>query len=530
MHRLSGWTSRAAVLLPPLVVTLFVVILLDGMKQWDDSAARVQRTQHIMGQLQDLNVRVVDAETAQRGFLITGDSAYLEPFLGAATALRDRLATLRDLLAGEDQLAAVDELDVLIWQRLDTLDEVLAIGAADGIGAGRAALTAGPGRALMDGIRQTIGRIEAEEQRQLALLRASQDYHDRVVTVVLIVGGLLVLATAVLTNLLFRRYALTHERLNAELRQTNARLREQAAELETQAQELQAQTIYLEDTTAELEASNQELEQQRVELENIMAELEATNEELQQTNHALEERTLEAEAANRGKAEFLAAMSHELRTPLNAITGYVDLMRLDVYGAGTKQQTALERIRHNARHLLALINDILHFAKIQAGRIELQAQAVPLRDLLAETETVIAPLVQAKQLQFRADPRDEDVPVLGDHDRIRQILLNLVSNAVKYTDSGGAVTLSTEVDGEHVRIRVRDTGLGIPGELQETIFDPFVQLKRGPGGTLEDGVGLGLSISRELARAMAGDLVVESAPGEGATFILTLQRSAPPVA
>jgi signal transduction histidine kinase len=147
-----------------------------------------------------------------------------------------------------------------------------------------------------------------------------------------------------------------------------------------------------------------------------------------------------------------------------------------------------------------------------------------LDELLLEAEKAMSPLFSAKKISFRAAP-GSGLRVRGDRDRVRQILLNLLSNAVKYTDSGGEVVMSTGSDGECVRIRVRDTGWGIPKEMQDAIFDPFVQLGRGPDGAMSDGVGLGLAISRELARAMSGDLSVESEVGVGSTFTLTLESA-----
>jgi signal transduction histidine kinase len=150
---------------------------------------------------------------------------------------------------------------------------------------------------------------------------------------------------------------------------------------------------------------------------------------------------------------------------------------------------------------------------------------VQLGEVLQETETVMRPLLESKNIRFCAVEADRQTIVRGDRDRIRQILLNLLSNAVKYTDEAGEVSISTESAGDRVQIRVRDTGWGIAPEMHEAIFDPFVQVSRGPGGGLKEGVGLGLSISRALALEMQGTLTVTSSLGEGSTFTLTLPRS-----
>jgi signal transduction histidine kinase len=522
--RREPWLRRAAVLAPPLVVLLFAGLLFDGIQRRRDATTRVQHVQQLLSTLDGVYARLVDAETGQRGYIITGLPEYLDPYRGAKQDARTGVARLNEALAPRPRQAArVDELRRLIDERFIILDEVMAVRDRAGRDAASEALLLAGGAVVMDRIRDTVDAIRAAELERLDSYLLAQERATRALLAVLVLGAALVMVVAVLTNGLFRRHAEEQERLNAELAEANMRLQDQAAELELQTQELHAQTIYLEDTSAELESSNEELERQRAATQELSDGLARANEELRQANSALVERTAEAETANRGKTEFLAAMSHELRTPLNAITGYVDLLELQVYGDTTEsQRIALARIRSNARHLLVLINDILHFAKLQAGRIELRAVQVPLSSLLAEADEVMAPLVRAKNIRFDRLAGVDDVPVTGDRDRIRQILLNLLSNAVKYTESGGRVTLRTEVDGERVRIRVSDTGAGIPAEMRESIFDPFVQLRRGPGGALTDGVGLGLSISRELARAMAGELDVESEDGSGSIFTLTL--------
>jgi signal transduction histidine kinase len=517
---------RAAVLAPPLVVLLFAALLFDGIQRRRSATAQVQQVEIVMREMQEIQTRISDAETAQRGYLITGLETYLEPFHGAEDGARDGLQQLAVVLSAyPKQVARVRELQRLVDERFLILGEVLEERRRGGFESGRQALLARGGQQVMNRIRSGMSELLQAEQARLDTYSSAQERATRVLLVTLVLGSLLVLAVSVLTNSLFRRHAEEQQRLNDELADANVRLQNQAAELEMQTQELNAQTLYLEDTTAELESSNDELERQRAAMEELSRGLAAANEELRELNVALRERTEEAERANRGKTDFLAAMSHELRTPLNAVIGYVDLMELEVYGASNEAQlAALARIKGNARHLLTLINDVLHFAKLQAGRIEFKATPVPLHNLLSEADEVMAPLVRAKQIRFERTDGVPDVPVVGDQDRIRQILLNLLSNAVKYTESGGRVTLETKVDDGRVRIQVRDTGAGIPSDMLETIFDPFVQLRRGPGGQLTDGVGLGLSISRELARAMAGELEVESEEGAGSTFTLTLQR------
>jgi PAS domain S-box-containing protein len=233
----------------------------------------------------------------------------------------------------------------------------------------------------------------------------------------------------------------------------------------------------------------------------------------------------EAQAASLAKSEFLASMSHELRTPLNAIGGYAELLAMGVRGPLNSQQAQdVARIRRSQQHLLVLINDVLNFAKVDAGQIEYHVTAVPVDDALHDAEALIAPQVLAKGLHYSYKNGDRSVVVLADPEKLQQIVLNLLSNAVKFTDEGGSVTLSTQTAGDCVEISVQDTGNGVPPEKIATIFEPFVQAERRLNQPVQ-GVGLGLAISQDLARGMSGEIRVRSSIGKGSTFTLSLPRA-----
>ena len=233
-------------------------------------------------------------------------------------------------------------------------------------------------------------------------------------------------------------------------------------------------------------------------------------------------RIAESEAANRAKTGFLAAMSHELRTPLNAIAGYAQLMEEGIAGPVTEmQQEYLSRIRGSQLHLLGIVNDLLNYGRIEAGEVVYDLSPLSLHEVGARVLAMVAPQADRKQLLLE---QGGDVPVvsaLADQLKTEQIVLNLVSNAVKFTPEGGVVTVTCALRDGMATIEVRDTGPGIPEDMQEMIFDPFVQLGRSLTNT-QEGAGLGLAISRDLARAMHGDVTVESKPGSGATFTLRL--------
>jgi len=241
--------------------------------------------------------------------------------------------------------------------------------------------------------------------------------------------------------------------------------------------------------------------------------------------HDAEAARAAAEQANSAKSDFLAAMSHELRTPLNAIAGYVQLLSMGVHGPlSDDQRQVLRRVEMSERHLLALITDVLNFAKIEARRVEYDIKTVPLAIAVADVGTMMAQQVTAKGLTFENRIANR-AAVNGDPDKVQQILLNLLSNATKFTPAGGRIVVDAPTrDGspDDVRfLRVSDTGMGIPRDKQDAIFEPFVQVDRGLSRPTE-GTGLGLAISRDLARGMGGDLRVRSDVGKGASFTLTM--------
>jgi signal transduction histidine kinase len=248
----------------------------------------------------------------------------------------------------------------------------------------------------------------------------------------------------------------------------------------------------------------------------------ASASERRRINLELELARERAEDANRTKAEFLAVVSHELRTPLNAISGYGELLTMELGGPLTEQQRdAIERIRRNARHLLTLIDEVLSFARNEAGRLRFALARVPVLEAIMEIEPLVAPEIQRKHLTISHDLREEGLEVRADPEKLRQILLNLVGNAVKFTPVDGRITLGAERDGSHVRLWVADTGVGIPPDKVSRVFEPFYQVD---GGSTRryPGFGLGLAIARDFARAMDGDMYVESATGAGTKVSLVL--------
>ena len=231
---------------------------------------------------------------------------------------------------------------------------------------------------------------------------------------------------------------------------------------------------------------------------------------------------LMAEHANNAKTVFLRAMSHELRTPLNAISGYTEILELGIRGVVNPEQIKdLGRIKRASSYLLRLINDVLTIARLEGAR-PLNVISIPVNPVLAEVEGLCVLQAKAKGLTLTVTPCAREIVVAADAERFQQILLNLITNAIKFTLTGGSIGVTCEGDATVVRVRVTDTGVGVRPVDIDRVFEPFVQIDRHLTTATQQGVGLGLSISRELARAMRGDLTLESTEGIGSTFTLVL--------
>jgi len=230
----------------------------------------------------------------------------------------------------------------------------------------------------------------------------------------------------------------------------------------------------------------------------------------------------EAETANRIKSELFARLSHEFRTPLHAVSGYLEILQQNIHGGlNAEQRRDVGRIHQAQEHLLTLVNMILDFAKLEGGPIELSMAEIPIEETLRGAEALVGPQFAKKGVSYTHRSGDPSLSVFADREKVQQIVVNLLANAVKFTPTGGSVELDWRIEDESLLVRVRDTGSGVPENKLDQIFEPFVQL-RAPGSVPSGGTGLGLPISRDLARAMGGDVTAGSALGVGSVFTLTL--------
>ncbi|MDB5957009.1 response regulator [Ramlibacter sp.] len=308
-----------------------------------------------------------------------------------------------------------------------------------------------------------------------------------------------------------------------ETQQLNEELQVQQEELRTANEELEEQSRALKESQVHLETQQAELEQTNVQLGEQSERLEQQRDQLREAQFALEERASELQRASRYKSEFLANMSHELRTPLNSSLILAKLLADNAHGNLTEEQVKFADSIYNAgNELLTLINDILDIAKVEAGKLEVRAEVTPVASLTGGLQAMFAPLVQRKGLQLHVDVApDAPSSLFTDRHRLEQILRNLMSNAVKFTEHGSVALRVARVEGDRIAFEVRDSGIGIRQEQHQLVFEAFRQADSSTSRKY-GGSGLGLSISRDLARLLGGDIAVVSAPGQGSTFTVTL--------
>lgn len=485
---------------PTIIILLFVVAVWLSLASQNRSRALVGHTRLVLLATEHALSTLKDAETGQRGFLLTGSNRYLQPYQSALDSLRIDIDSLRELTKDNArQQQNLDSLAVLVNVKLGELERTIALKRAGNSVAALAIVNSGVGERTMDAIRSVMADMQSEEWQRLAERDRTERQRTSFTLWLLVLGGLAAGAISFYLSRLLATHSRTMEAQTALIREQNQSMKDQMTELEAQTQELEEQ----------------------------QAELELANAALQERTQDAEAAEMRAREASETKSRFLATMSHELRTPLNAILGYTDLMDSGVEDRhANTDRSYLRRTRSAARHLLSLIDDVLSISKAGApgGAQKPTLEPVRVGDLLHDVISVISPLAEQKQLRFEVQCDIDGQNVMIDRRRVRQILINVLGNAVKFTKEGD-IRLTVACGDDTMTFKVRDSGQGIPEEHRERIFEPFWQAPHTQAGDRPSGVGLGLSVSRELARAMDGELSVEGADGggqKGAEFTLTL--------
>jgi signal transduction histidine kinase/CheY-like chemotaxis protein len=444
----------------------------------------VSHTLSVLNKLSDTLSVLTDAETGQRGYLITGNEVFLKPYNAAVSTndgVNQDLQDLRQLTSDNpDQLKYLDSLEILVAEKLKLLGATIEMYRTSGFAAAQQAVESLAGKQAMDEIRLVIAEMQNMEKELLQ--QRSDNASSSLRNTVTIMGFGVVLAVILLISsaFLINREISERRRVEEALKQLNSELDQR-----------------VEQRTSALKASDRK--RRKVE------------------RHAREI----VERASQAKSEFLSRMSHELRTPLNSILGFSQLLQMDELTPD--QKGSVEQILKSGHHLLDLINEVLDITRIESGRMEISSEPVQLEEALNAAVDLIRPLADKRGISIQIKtPSSKDVFVNADNQRLKQVLLNLLSNAVKYNREGGEihVTASLLMDG-FLHLAVRDSGPGIPPEKMERLFIPFDRLELDPN--LVEGTGLGLALSKGLVEAMGGRIGAQSVVGQGSTFWLDLQ-------
>ena len=432
---IGGWRRVVAVGLPALLVGAS-----GAVTQWVRLSTRsaneaASQAHAITGRIGDVLQRLTDLESAQRAYLLTGDASAIRPWEDRSAGIQrdfDSLHTLAGTDAPEGPLVAT--LQRLVDLRLADLSRVVTVGPTGRRDSATRAAALETGRATMDSVRSVLARIRSDEEQVIAASALTLARRRATLNVVVLAGTTLAVIVALFVNALLTGYARDRERTATLLASQTREPEQQNAVFRRQATERAAANRELERTTAELQAASAEL-----------ARTAAEGERARET----------AEMANRAKGDFLAAMSHELRMPLNAIVGYAALLKEGVRGPMSEDQHGdVTRIVRAARHLLGLINDLLNFARLDAGKLRIDRAAVPVDELLAAATAMMEVQARAKHLTLTRMPCDTSAVALADHDKTLQIVVNLLSNAVKFTAPGGRIDVVCAAEERRVFITV----------------------------------------------------------------------------
>jgi signal transduction histidine kinase/DNA-binding response OmpR family regulator len=528
------------------------LMLLVSLMFWRQSAANeeasgwVAHTHQVLEHVEFLHGKLRDAETGQRGYVVTGDEEYLELYANAlqATAVREagardvtrssrrprsvmqELAFLRELTSDNPaQQGNLDEMEGVVKKLLDYMAAAIAERKQQAAGAAAPSFDFQRGKKLMDQARSLMRIMEAEENHLLALrteVAENNTQQNNRLTVI----AMLVFYAAITISVWF------YQRSRA---QAQDQMLTYTRELEKREEELKVQQEELKASNEEIEVSNEELEEKTKALQEQNARIRQQSQELGEAKRLIEEKAAELEQSSKYKSEFLANMSHELRTPLNSLLILARGFAINEVGNLTDQQIEEAKVIHNGGlELLGLINDILDLSKVEAGKISIVSEDVDIASIARRMAQQFEPVAKENDVAFhiRVDERLPEA-LYTDGQRVEQIIKNLLSNAFKFTEAG-SVTLDVHPVNDDVELQrsslatsqaiafsVIDTGIGIEGSKFKDIFEAFQQ-EDGSTDRHYGGTGLGLTIARKFAHVLGGEIHVASEKGKGSTFTLFL--------
>lgn len=555
-----------------LAFLAFVPLLMAGLALWfgteyrrlGSSEDEVQRAHYRQQLISELFSSIKDAETGQRGFVITGDDAFLAPYRAGKADVLEQMARLRTTPASSGEQGRLERLDDLIALKFDEMERVIAIRRSEGLAPAARAVAEGEGKWLMDRIRREAGAARAAEQRWLTQTLARQNERtratERIVWIVVAFTAAVFLALA----MLFLRNQRERTALERQAAEDAARRRaifdstldailliNPSGSIETinraaaslfgySDADLIRRDIslvvdlapgegpFLErvglsgDTLAQ--PFRHHLMARRADGSTVPVEAALGVMPLPDGMHvvAVLRDISEREKAERVKDQFLSTVSHELRTPLTSIVGSLGLLR---GGTSGELSPGIQRLlviaENNAKRLIRLVNDLLDMEKFESGQMSFEFEPIDLRDCAAKALDAMRGLAREERVELVL--RQDDVPVMvrGDADRLIQVMTNLLANAVRFTPEGKTVTLEVRRRASHAEATILDQGPGIDEELRGRLFTRFAQSMQAPAGTSR-GTGLGLAISREIVRNHGGSIWYEPAPGGGSAFSFDL--------
>ena len=459
----------------PAIVLLIGVLLARQTLQNDATNRAVTHSIMVRTRLQDVFSLLQDAETGQRGYLLTGQEQYLAPYEAATASIGPRMAALTRTLKSEpDQLARAGRLQHVIAAKMAEMGKTIALDSRGDHSGALAIVESGTGYALMDDARKiTTTMLDTQNNQLTADVAKRNSGFERTFWFVFVLLAALTLLIGFSAAIALLNYRAGQKDIS---------------DIQLLTEQLRAEKARLLQTVEELHLAR-----------------------------------MSADNANRAKSEFLASMSHELRTPLNAILGFSEIIKDEIFGPMGQPQYVdyANDVHKSGQHLLDLINDVLDLSKIQAGKVELREEAVDLSSLLLDSISLTRERALKGGVSLGFDKRSSGPVVMADRRLLKQILLNLLSNAIKFTPPGGTITAKVVVGAEGIGFSIQDTGIGMDKDDIVKAMSPYGQVDS-QLSRKHQGTGLGLPISQSLAQLHGGNLIIDSVPGRGTTITLLL--------